>query len=49
MPYYIAAYGSGDAIRIRGHHSDEIAGILGYQGREEMIHRDDLALVEEAQ
>ncbi|BBK40636.1 glutamate 5-kinase [Allostella vacuolata] len=43
----LAAYGSADAQRIRGHHSDEIAGILGYRGREEMVHRDDLALAEE--
>ena len=45
----LSAYNSGDALRIRGHHSDEIASILGYRGREEMIHRDDLALVEETQ
>ena len=25
----LSAYNSGDALRIRGHHSDEIAGILG--------------------
>ncbi|MCC7273018.1 MAG: glutamate 5-kinase [Alphaproteobacteria bacterium] len=44
----LAAYGSAEAARIRGHKSDEIATILGYRGREEMIHRDDLALAEEA-
>ena len=43
----LAAYGSGDAARIRGHKSDEIATVLGYRGREEMIHRDDLVLAEE--
>ncbi len=45
----LAAYGSADATRIRGHQSDRIAAILGYQGREEMVHRDDLALAEETQ
>lgn len=38
----LIAYGSADAQRIRGRQSDEIEGILGYRGREEMIHRDDL-------
>jgi glutamate 5-kinase len=38
----LIAYGSTDAQRIRGRQSDEIEGILGYRGREEMIHRDDL-------
>jgi glutamate 5-kinase len=27
-----------------GHKSREIAGLLGYRGRDEMIHRDDLVL-----
>jgi len=27
-----------------GHKSDETEAILGYRGREEMIHRDDLVL-----
>ena len=39
------AYGSDDAARIAGHKSREIEHILGYRGREEMIHRDDLVLV----
>ena len=38
----LIAYGSADARRILGRQSDEIEGILGYRGREEMIHRDDL-------
>ena len=29
---------------ISDHKSGEIASILGYRGREELIHRDDLAL-----
>lgn len=38
----LVAYGSEDARRIQGRQSDEIESILGYRGREEMIHRDDL-------
>jgi glutamate 5-kinase len=40
----LAAYGAGDAERIAGKRSLEIEVILGYRGRDEMIHRDDLAL-----
>jgi len=40
----ISAYSAIDAGRILGHKSGEIAKILGYRGREEIIHRDDLAL-----
>jgi glutamate 5-kinase len=40
----LAAYGAGDAERIAGKRSIEIEAILGYRGRDEMIHRDDLAL-----
>ena len=40
----ISAYSAVDAQRILGHKSGEIVKILGYRGREEMIHRDDLAL-----
>ena len=40
----ISAYSAVDARRILGHKSGEIAKILGYRGREEIIHRDDLVL-----
>ncbi|MBL4739773.1 MAG: glutamate 5-kinase [Sneathiella sp.] len=40
----ICAYSSDDALRIIGHKSGEIVEILGYSGRDEMIHRDELAL-----
>ena len=40
----LAAYGAGDAGRIKGHKSREIEAILGYRGRDELIHRDDLVL-----
>jgi glutamate 5-kinase len=40
----ITAYASADAVRIMGRKSSEIAAILGFEGRSEMIHRDDMAL-----
>ncbi len=40
----LVAYSSGDARRIMGHKSREIEHLLGYRGRDEMIHRDDLVL-----
>jgi glutamate 5-kinase len=40
----LTAYGDADARRIMGRKSSEIAEILGYRGREELIHRDDLVL-----
>ena len=41
----LSAYGSADARRIAGHRSEEIEAILGWRGRDEMVHRDDLTLV----
>ncbi len=41
----LSAYGSTDAIRIIGHRSEEIEAILGWRGRDELIHRDDLVLL----
>jgi glutamate 5-kinase len=40
----LAGYDAGDARRIIGHRSDEIAALLGYTGRAALVHRDDLAL-----
>jgi glutamate 5-kinase len=40
----LVAYASTDAERIRGKRSSEIEALLGYRGRDEMIHRDDLVL-----
>ena len=40
----LSAYSDTDATRIAGHKSQEIEAILGYRGRDEMIHRDDLVL-----
>ncbi|MCY4035726.1 MAG: glutamate 5-kinase [Hyphomicrobiales bacterium] len=41
----LAAYSHRDALLIMGRKSDEIPDILGYHGRDELIHRDDLALL----
>ncbi|HSD75372.1 MAG TPA: glutamate 5-kinase [Steroidobacteraceae bacterium] len=38
----ISAYSDHDAARIMGRKSAEIESILGFRGRDEMIHRDDL-------
>src|SRR5690606_30482566 len=40
----LSAYASEDARIIKGHSSHEIEELLGYSGRAEMIHRDDLVL-----
>jgi glutamate 5-kinase len=40
----LSAYGSADIARIMGRRSSEIEEILGYRGRDEIIHRDDLAM-----
>jgi glutamate 5-kinase len=40
----LSAYSAADAARIKGHKSREIEALLGYRGRDEMIHRDDLVL-----
>jgi len=43
----LAAYCDGDARAIAGRRTAEIEAILGYRGRDAMIHRDDLALTGE--
>lgn len=40
----LIAYSNTDSARIIGKKSGEIAGILGHEGRAELIHRDDMAL-----
>ena len=40
----LSAYSSSDAALIAGRKSGDIENILGYRGRDEMIHRDDLVL-----
>jgi glutamate 5-kinase len=40
----LSAYSAADARRIMGHKSADIEALLGYRGREELIHRDDLVM-----
>ena len=42
----LSAYSSADIRRLAGHKSGEIGAILGYRGRDEIIHRDDLVVTE---
>jgi glutamate 5-kinase len=42
----LSAYSAEDAALIKGRKSAEIEAILGYRGRDELIHRDDLVLIE---
>jgi len=41
----LIAYAAAEARAIAGRRSDAIGEILGYRGRDEMIHRDDLVLI----
>jgi glutamate 5-kinase len=41
----LSAYDAEDAGRIAGHRSEEIEAILGWRGRDEVVHRDDLVLL----
>ena len=40
----LAAYPADEARAIMGHKTGEIEGLLGYRGRDEIVHRDDLVL-----
>jgi glutamate 5-kinase len=40
----LVAYDAGDAVRIAGLKTEEIDGVLGYQARSAMVHRDDLVV-----
>ena len=41
----LVAYDAADATKIAGHRSEELESILGWRGRDEIIHRDDLVLL----
>jgi glutamate 5-kinase len=41
----LVAYDSTDAARIAGHRSEQLEAILGWRGRDEIIHRDDLVVL----
>jgi glutamate 5-kinase len=40
----LVAYAAEDARRIAGHRSEQIEVVLGWRGRDELVHRDDLVL-----
>jgi glutamate 5-kinase len=40
----LSAYAAADIARIQGRRSSDIEELLGYRGRDEIIHRDDLAM-----
>jgi glutamate 5-kinase len=42
----LVAYGARELRRIQGKRTDEIEELLGYKYRDEVIHRDDLVLLE---
>jgi glutamate 5-kinase len=42
----LSAYSVGDTRAILGHKSSEIEDLLGYRGRDEVIHADNLAMLE---
>jgi glutamate 5-kinase len=44
----VVAYGEADTARIIGRRSSDIEALLGYRGRAELIHRDDLVLMQSA-
>ncbi|MFL5335940.1 MAG: glutamate 5-kinase [Geminicoccaceae bacterium] len=41
----LAAFDAADAKALLGRRTDEIEAVLGYRGRSEMVHRDDLVLL----
>lgn len=41
----LTAYSSTDSQRIIGHNSSAIEGLLGYRGRAELVHRDDMVMM----
>lgn len=45
----MSAYSSADVLRIMGRRSSEIEQLLGFRGRDEIIHRDDLVLLTQAE
>jgi glutamate 5-kinase len=40
----LSAYSSADAERLRGRKSSQIETLLGFHGRDEIVHRDDLVI-----
>ena len=44
--YGLSSYGTADTVKIKGHKSREIETMLGYRGRDEIIHADNLVVIE---
>lgn len=44
----ICAYSDGDAARIIGRRTADIEKVIGFRGRDEIVHRDDLVLLKSA-
>ena len=40
----LVAYDAGDAVKIKGRSSGDVLSILGFSGRVEIVHRDDLVM-----
>jgi len=45
LAHGLSAYSSEEALALKGRQSDEIEDVLGYRGRNELIHRDNLVLL----
>jgi glutamate 5-kinase len=45
----LAAYSSADARVLAGHRSEDFEALVGFRGRDEIVHRDDLVLLERTQ
>jgi glutamate 5-kinase len=41
----LSAYDAADARKLQGRRTEEIEAVLGWRGRDEMVHRDDLVLL----
>jgi len=44
----LVGYSAADAAKIAGRRSTDIQSVLGFRGRDEMVHRDDLTLTDKA-
>ena len=42
----LSSYSAADASKIKGHKSRDIETMLGYRGRDEMIHADNLVVID---
>ena len=45
LAHGLCAYGADEARRIRGHRSADIPDLVGYRGPDELVHRNDLAVI----